>query len=152
MTASPENRMAKRKAFTGFGVLMVAVLAFAVFFKQEFFTVQVSGNSMYTQLKSGQRLLASRAYWLIGPIERNDIVVFKLKPDGEPIIKRVYRRGGEVVDWLNVPRNWPLEKGEYVVPKGTLYVLGDNRSESDDSRMFGPVEESKVIGKVVIAN
>jgi signal peptidase I len=58
--------------------------------------------------------------------------------------------GGEKVDLFNVPTNWSLKQGEYTVPEGMIYVLGDNRAMSEDSRVFGPVDLSKVVGKVVI--
>ncbi len=141
-----------RKTITGFGVLMLFVLAGALFFRQLFFTVQVSGNSMYKTFRSGQRLLATSAYWMVGEPRRNDIVVFKLGEKDEPIIKRIFKVGGEEVDWLNAPRNWKIENGPYKVPAGSVYVLGDNRSESEDSRVYGPVERSQILGKVVLAN
>ncbi|MBL8086632.1 MAG: hypothetical protein JNM85_01020 [Chthonomonas sp.] len=142
----------KKRWLTGFGVVMLFLLAGALLFQRSVVTVQVSGNSMATTFRSGQRLLASSAYWLVGPIERNDIIVFRLKPGGETFIKRVYKMGGDEVDWLNVPRDWRIENGPYRVPPGSLYVLGDNRGESEDSRAFGPLSPNQVLGKVVIAN
>jgi signal peptidase I len=66
------------------------------------------------------------------------------------IIKRVYKLPGESVDWYNVPKNWSLTKGEYVVPEGKYYILGDNREVSEDSRVFGPIDAKRIIGKVVV--
>ncbi|MBS1706815.1 MAG: signal peptidase I [Armatimonadetes bacterium] len=140
------------KIVRGFGLLLIILLVFAVFFYNSFITVQVRGISMYSTLQDGQRLLATRAFWLAGDIKHNDIVVFKLKPGGEYLIKRVYRLGGESVDWLNVPKSWRLANGEYRVPKDMVYVLGDNRAESEDSRMFGPLRRDQILGKVVVVN
>lgn len=142
----------RKKIITGFGGLMIGVLLFTLFFRSNFLTVEVSGNSMLTTFRSGQRLLATRAYWLVGNIHKNDIVVFQLKPGGEHIIKRVYALGGEEVDWLNAPRDWQLVNGPFKVPSDDVYVLGDNRPESEDSRFFGPIKKSMIVGKVVIAN
>lgn len=139
-----------RRATTGFGLTLVMVLAFAVFFNLNFKTVVVNGDSMLSTLKPGQRVLVSKAYWLIGPIRRKDIVVVQDEtPDGY-FIKRVYRLGGEVVDYPNVPSSHLLASGEYVVPENEVFLLGDNRGSSEDSRYFGPVPMSRIIGKVVV--
>ncbi len=145
---------ARRRPFTGFGVSMIAVLAFAVFFMLNFTTVVVSGPSMLPTFKTGRRLLATRAYWLAGPLQHDDIVVIR---EADPnvgtgyFIKRVYRLAGETVDMVNVPRAplWTLAKGPYKVPADSIYVLGDNREVSSDSREFGAVPVSRVIGKVI---
>jgi signal peptidase I len=105
---------------------------------------------MEPTLHTGQKVWVSRAYWLVGPIRDKDIVVVQdSNPDGF-IIKRVYKMGGETVDWFNVPKNWTLAQGEYKVPSGQIYLLGDNREESEDSRAFGPRDISTVLGKVVV--
>ena len=105
---------------------------------------------MLPTLTNGQRVLTSRAYWLVGPIRDKDVVV--IKDDGPTgyIIKRVYKMAGEIVDWYNVPDNVDFRDGEYKVPLGHVYVLGDNREVSEDSRRFGPVKVDDIIGKVVI--
>ena len=155
MTSTPANpAAAPRRHVTGFGVAMIAVLAFAVFFMLNFKTVVVSGTSMLPTFKTGRRLLATKAYWLAGPLRHDDIVVIR---EADPnagtgyFIKRVYRLGGETVDMVNVPRAplWRLADGPFTVPKGDIYVLGDNREVSSDSREFGPVPLDRVIGKVI---
>lgn len=142
----------RRRAFTGFGAAMLGVLAFAVFFLLNFTTVVVSGGSMLPTFKTGRRLLASKAYWLVGSLRRDDIVVVREKDGKGYFIKRIYRLAGETVDMVNVPRAplWTLAQGPFVVPPNTVYVLGDNREISSDSREFGPVELSRIIGKVVV--
>lgn len=139
----------KTKLITGFGIALLYVLAFSVFFVTNFRTVVVSGPSMLPTFHSGTRVLVSRAYWLVGPIKPKDIVVIKGE-GGEYIIKRVYKMGGETVDAYNAPRTWNLMEGEYKVPENNVYVLGDNREVSEDSRAFGPVDLNRIIGKVVV--
>lgn len=107
---------------------------------------------MFSTFKSGQRLLACNAYWLVGKIRHNDIIVFRLKEKDELVIKRVYKLGNENVDWIYMPKSWKIEQGAYKVPEGNYYVLGDNLGESEDSRVYGPISSDQVIGKVVIAN
>lgn len=135
---------------TGFGFALLIVLGFAVFCFLNFSTVVVSGRSMQPTFHTGQRLLVSKAYWLFGPIKDKDIVVLHDTNPADYIIKRVAYLGGETVDWKNVPDEYQIEKGPYVVPTGQIYVLGDNRPESEDSRKFGPRDLTEVIGKVII--
>jgi signal peptidase I len=142
---------AKRKLATGFGAGLLFMLAFALFFQFHFTTVVVTGESMEPTFRSGQRLLVCRAYWLVGPIRRNDIVVLRSQErETEYLIKRVDRMPGEVVDFLNVPTTWKIVQGELRVPEGHLYVIGDNREASEDSRNFGPVPIDRVVGKVIV--
>ncbi|MBX3112372.1 MAG: signal peptidase I [Fimbriimonadaceae bacterium] len=136
--------------FTGFGVFLLFVLGFVVFFYWNFNTIEVKGDSMEPTFHNGQRLLISKAYWLVGDIKKNDIVVVKNIEGGDTIIKRVYALPGQTVDFFNVPESYDFSKGAYVVPAGHLYILGDNRPVSDDSRLFGPVDTKDVLGKVVV--
>ena len=140
----------KTKATTGFVGTLAMLLGVAVFLFLNFKTVVVSGDSMEPTFINGRRLLASSAYWLVGPIRQNDIVVVHAADSKEYLIKRVYRLAGETVDWVNIPEGWSLTSGEFKVPTGQIYVLGDNRAVSEDSRKYGPVPLSRVVGKVVV--
>lgn len=106
---------------------------------------------MVPTLRNGDRVVASSAYWLVGPIRQGDIVVIRGALRGEYMIKRVHRLAGQVVDWQNVPDSWLLTRGEYRVPSGCIYVLGDNSEISEDSRKYGPIPMDRVLGKVVRA-
>ena len=148
----------RRRLFTRFGVELLFVLALAVFMYFNFQTVAVSGRSMVPTFHTGQRLLVSRAYWLVGGIKDGDVVVLKDigpsgtsadAPPGAYIIKRVNKMGGEQVDWKLVPQNYAFVRGPYIVPEGDIYVLGDNLPESEDSRRFGPRPMADVLGKVL---
>lgn len=140
----------RERAITGFGVLLLFVLAFSVFFFLNFKTVIVSGPSMMDALQNGDRLLSSRAYWLIGAIRVKDIVVIRNEDGKGYIIKRVYKMGGEKVPMDLMPEGHRFTDGEYVVPDGSIYVLGDNRPVSEDSRKFGAVPVNRVLGKIVV--
>ena len=102
------------------------------------------------------------------PPERGDIIVFDAPVNGasKPYIKRVIGLPGETVEihdnhvyingqeieepylegaetFCSGPRNCPA----VTVPEGHIYVLGDNRDNSQDSRVFGPVDVDSIIGK-----
>jgi signal peptidase I len=145
-----QGAVRRRRAFRGFGVFLLAVLGFALFFQVNFQTVSVRGHSMEPTFSHGDRLLVSRAYWLVGPIRRNDIVVVRMKDTGDVLIKRVKGLPGDVVDFIDVPSTWKIGMGEYRVPEGGMYLLGDNRPVSQDSRVFGPFAPEDVVGKVVV--
>jgi signal peptidase I len=131
-----------------FGVLLGILLAFSVFSYLSLTTVVVSGNSMLPTFKDKQRVLVCNAYWLVGPIREGDVVVIREDEAKDFIIKRIHRLAGGTVEQDLQPGNVAL--GEpYVVPPDTVYVLGDNREVSQDSREFGPVDTKKVIGKVI---
>lgn len=151
MLPNSEHRRSRRKMrriFTGFGAVLLFVLGFVVFFYLNFKTVVVSGQSMLPTLKNGKKVLVSNAYWLVGSIQHGDIVVIKGET-GEYLIKRVYKMAGEQVDVMNMPVDWRLVRGPYRVPPGEIYVLGDNREVSEDSRRLGGIALGLVIGKVV---
>jgi signal peptidase I len=101
-------------------------------------------------LANGQRVLTSKAYWMIGTIKKNDIVVIREeKAEQGYFIKRVYGMPGDKIQWSLAPVNWPLANGPYTVPEGQIYVIGDNINHSDDSRKFGAFERANVLGKVL---
>ncbi len=148
----PKQKRTSRKAviWTSFGSFLLFILAVSVFFYYNFKTIEVQGNSMEPTLHEGQRLLMSNAYWLVGGIKDNDIVVIQNPYEEEVIIKRVYKTAGETVDLANVPENWDITQGNYTVREGTIYVLGDNREVSQDSRHYDAFPLTAVLGKVVV--
>lgn len=138
------------KIKTGISAVLVVLLGIAVFTYLNFKTVVVSGDSMEPTFADGRKLLASSAYFLIGSIKRNDVVVIRGEKENEYMIKRVYRLAGETVEWVFAPETHPIGKTEFVVPTDNVYVLGDNRAVSEDSRKYGPVPLKKILGKVVV--
>lgn len=131
---------------------------------------QVKGASMEPGLLSGEYIFTSKITYKFRPIERGDIIVFK-SPQNPDIdyIKRVIALPGDSVIFRNetvsvngavlnetyISDETTLWEGGYIkegesviVPDGELLVLGDNRPHSSDSREFGPIPISSIIGQV----
>jgi signal peptidase I len=124
---------------------------------------RVEGQSMEPNLHTDQRLVVEKvSYRFHGP-RRFDVVVLKLPSQGEELlIKRVVGLPGETVEIMggqvyinDTPLEEPFTSGEtrpgrnekITVPPLHVYVLGDNRSRSNDSRSFGPVPIESVVGR-----
>lgn len=138
----------QKRAFQGFGLLMLLGLALVLYY-MDFKSVIVDGHSMEPTLHPGERVITSKGFLFIGGIRHNNIVVFKDPTGGGFVIKRVFRLAGETVPVDKWPADHKLEDGPYTVPDGTVFVLGDNAKQSEDSRRFGPVQVDRIIGKVV---
>ena len=142
-------------------VLVAAVLFFGI--RATVVPRIVLGQSMEPTLHNNEWVLLERvSYWFHGP-ERGDIVVFQapLTPS-EDYIKRVIGVPGDhvVVQDGNVSVNGhrltekyiaaaPDYRDDRTVPSGELYVLGDNRDNSNDSHMWGLLPERNVVGRAL---
>ncbi|MGE5578784.1 MAG: signal peptidase I [Bacillota bacterium] len=124
----------------------------------------VNGPSMEPTLWTGERLFISKLAYRFGQPKRGDIVMFRypLNPEKD-YVKRVVAIPGDTVEmrmgrvYINgqqVSEPFVQFPGLYnmspqVVPAGSVFVMGDNRANSEDSRAFGPVKLSLVRGKAV---
>jgi len=124
---------------------------------------QIEGSSMEPTLHNGQRLLVNRlSYISTSEPQRGDIIVFRAWEQEEDFIKRVIGVPGDEIDiqdnHIRV-NGYPLDEpyianeptfgtpGTVVLGPGEYYVLGDNRGNSSDSRLHGPLPAEKIIGK-----
>jgi signal peptidase I len=155
------------------GVIVVLAVVVAVLLRVFAFQVfYVPSTSMLPTLHPGDRIVVDKLSYHLHPIERGDIIVFQRPADehcgGPPVpdlVKRVIGLPGErissrgntvLINGKPIAQPWLPKDTQLgppipptVVPSNSYYVLGDNRSDSCDSRYWGPVPRSLIVGKVV---
>jgi len=124
---------------------------------------KVYGSCMSPNLVTGERLLGNKFVYRFGQPNRGDIVVFKYPPDPQKtFVKRVIGLPGETVEikqgdvFINDHKlaekfyvknaahgDYPRQK----IPAGQLFVLGDNRDQSNDSRYWGDLPINNIQAK-----
>jgi len=123
---------------------------------------RVYGHSMEPNLETNQRLVVEKISYRLHEPQRGDVVVIRIPQHSkELLIKRVVGLPGErlaIHDGQVYVNDQPLEEPyvhqktrghmeELVVPAEHVFVLGDNRRASNDSRSFGPVPYESVVGR-----
>ena len=144
---------------------LVLVLVFSLFFR----IIQVDGSSMVPTLVNGDKLIV----WGAGyEPQRGDVVIVDSYTSyGKPLVKRVIAKGGDTVsidyatgtvavngevlqeDYIAEPTYLGYDvQFPYTVPEGTVFVMGDNRNQSLDSRStyVGCIDERDILGKVLV--
>ena len=176
--ADPRRRR-RRRALAETGVIIVvAVLLAGLIRTFAFQTFWIPSASMVPTLGVYDRVLVQKAFFTWRDVREGDIVVFSHPPldqCGAPqeqgdLVKRVIALPGQTIYssgssiYINgrrlaepyLPRYDPLgvpiasRQHPYRVPPGEFYMLGDNRADSCDSRYWGPVEGSSIVGQVVL--
>ena len=136
---------------------------------------RIPSASMEDTLLIGDRVLVDRISWRFSLPERGDIVVFHPPFDGPVLIKRIIGLPGDEISlsggfvYVNGRRldepyvrridgrqepsqpfsnglPWSLQE-PYKVPPGSYFVMGDNRTDSGDSREFGPIKREQFVGR-----
>ena len=174
METKLRNEAVQQKTSTAYDFLEMFVfvvcfilILFSFFMRQ---TV-VDCGSMDDTLANGERLLVSDLFYTP---ERGDIIVFQSHETRRayPLVKRVIAVGGDTVcvmpdgvyvngeredyGYISVSEysytsNLAIKIGiEYTVPEGKVFVLGDHRNNSADSREFGFIDERTILGKVFL--
>lgn len=148
-------------------VFMVA-LAFGLAMLIQAFLVKpyiVPTGSMIPTIQLGDRVLCDRVSYRFHAPRPGEIIVFRNPMAGStPLVKRIIAVGGQTLEikegYVYIdgvrqeePYIAPERRGTYssvrpyTVPEGMLWVMGDNRIESGDSRIFGPIPVSDVLGR-----
>ena len=135
-------------------ITIIVVLLFKQFL---FAPIRVNGDSMYSTLKNNDIMILDKVHYRHTKIKRFEIVV--VDADYELLIKRVIGLPGEKIEVKNnklyingkyIKQNFKYKKTEdfsYKIPKGKYFVMGDNRTNSLDSRYFGAFKRKQIIGK-----
>jgi signal peptidase I len=147
-------------------ILETIVLAVVLYFGINAISarVRVDGFSMVPTLQDGEYILVSKLSYKTGTPARGDIIVFSLPMDQQQdLIKRVIGLPGETISIhggvvsvngvaLTEPyiAQQPNYDGEWTVPDGQLFVLGDNRNDSKDSHQWNYLPMENIIGKAVL--
>lgn len=146
-------------------LIAVALAVFIILFVAQSFRVE--GESMVPSLYDGERLLVDKVTYRFRPPQRGEIIVFPFPADpSRRFIKRVVGIPGDIIEirdrtlWVNgkaITEDYirgPMYQsyGPIRVPEGTVFVLGDNRNVSEDSRFreVGPVAQDKIVGRALL--
>ncbi len=174
---SPRRRRRTRSLAEAAIIILVAVLLAFVVRAYVFQTFWIPSSSMVPTLSVYDRILVEKAFFNWHDVRAGEIVVFTHPPrDHCPgpqqgdLVKRVIALPGQTIYtsgnsiYINgrllaepyLPHYDPLgpaiasRQHPYRVPPGDFYLLGDNRAISCDSRYWGPIKGSSIVGKVVL--
>lgn len=171
MTTEKRAELPGREAYEWVQTLVCSVLAVVLVFTFAVRGFRVDGQSMRETLQDGDMLLILNDHLCAGYQPGNIVVLRKAGfRDGKPLVKRVIALAGQTVDidfeagivyvdgealeedYIREP-TWTPEGLDFpvTVPEGHIFVLGDNRNNSSDSRHrdLGPIDLRMVIGKAV---
>ena len=163
-----KKRRLVQSAFEWADALVFAVVIVVLLFTFLFRTIAVEGSSMVPTLLNGDRLIVSHLFYQ--PQPGDIVVIIRPENDTTAIIKRIIAVEGQTVDidfdagsvmvdgqvleetYINEPTNMKRDVDFPVtVPEGCVFVMGDNRNHSLDSRdsSIGMVDQRYILGKAV---
>ena len=147
-------------------IIETIILALVLFMAINFLTarIRVDGSSMEPNFHDGDYVIVNRMAYRLGDIQRGDVIVFPypLEPEDD-YIKRVIGLPGDRVAiyggavYVNgqpliepyIAEQPRSDLAEFIVPESYVYVMGDNRNESSDSRSWGPLKIDEIIGRAI---
>ncbi|EDL64064.1 signal peptidase I [Bacillus sp. SG-1] len=165
----------KKESLEWIKALGIGLVIFVVIRTFLFSNYVVEGESMMPTLEDGNKLVVNKIGYQVGELHRYDVVVFHANED-EDYVKRIIGLPGDTVEYKDdklyvngkaqeepyldkfkeemvgtkLTGDFTLEEitGKQTVPEGMVFVLGDNRRSSMDSRYFGFVDQDQIVGKV----
>jgi signal peptidase I len=150
-------------------IVVIVAAAFVIALLVQAFIVKpftIHQVSMRPTLEEGDRILLNRLVYHFRAPARGDIIVFHSPiNDSEDLVKRIVGVAGDRVSvsagvlYVNgatqdepylLEQNFRGELTETLVPDGEVFVMGDNRNNSGDSRLFGPISTRRIIGSAFV--
>ncbi|MBV9448180.1 MAG: signal peptidase I [Streptosporangiaceae bacterium] len=175
---SPQRRRRWRRRLIETVITLLAAALLSVLLRAYAFEIfWIPSTSMVPTLSVYDRVLVEKAFFSWHDVHEGDIVVFTHPPldqcGGDPagdLVKRVIALPGQTIYssgnsvYINgrrlaepyLPADDPLgppiasSQHPFFVPAGEFYVLGDNRADSCDSRYWGPIQGSSIVGKAIM--
>lgn len=156
-----DNNLSKITAVREWMVAIVSALLIAVVIRLFLFApYEVHGTSMSPTLDGDELLVVNKWIYSVKKPEYGDVVVFHTEEQRD-FIKRIIGLPGDkiLIENGHLFRNGELVKEDYIqekmegdleettVPKDSLFVLGDNRNNSKDSRVIGSIQMKDVVGR-----
>ncbi|MEW6448415.1 MAG: signal peptidase I [Bacillota bacterium] len=160
--------MGKRSGFFGdilesLVIAIVLAILIRAFIFQPFY---IPSGSMMPTLFQGDRIIVSKLSYRFHPPERGDIIVFRFPlNEKKNYVKRLIGLSGETVQlsdgklFINgreipepylPPNTYFADYGPVKVPENSFFMLGDNRMNSEDSRVWGFLDRRLIVGKAII--
>jgi signal peptidase I len=159
LTVAPPRGRAVRKRVALLVVALLVLVLIRLFVAEP---LRVDGASMEPTLRSGDVVLVQRP----GSVHTGQLLVLHDPQDGGLVVKRLVAVDGQTVEirdaylyvdgaevdepYVDHSRIDGVYFGPETVPDGEVFVLGDSRDGSIDSRVFGPVPVSAVVGRVLV--
>ncbi len=178
--AAPGQPPTRRRVLAGWAIcVLVALLLAAGIRAFAFQAFSIPTTSMVPALARGDRIIVEKAFFNWHQLHEGDVVVFTHPPRdhcpgpaGTDLVKRVIALPGQTIysagndiyvdgrrlrepylptrDPLGTPIPGATRRTPFRVPQGEFYMMGDNRQISCDSRFWGPIKGTSIIGKVVL--
>lgn len=158
-----KGKSALMEIFESIAIAVLLAVVIRMFVFQPFY---IPSESMVPTLQVGDRIIVSKFTYRFSEPKRGDIMVFKFPLDpSRDFVKRTIGIGGETLEISNnhlyingqpVVENYlpvDLQFADFDpvnVPPGSYFMMGDNRNNSDDSRVWGPLPEENIVGKAVL--
>ncbi len=158
------------QGLTEWGYVIVGAVAVALVLRAFLFQAYwIPSESMDATLMTNDRVLVNKISYDVHAVHRGDVVVFE-RTDAQPgeirdLIKRVIALEGETIEGranqlfingeLLIEPYLAIDElttdfGPVTVPDGHVFMMGDNRDESFDSRFFGTVDADRIVGRAFV--
>jgi len=159
--ANPSSKSKSHKEILSWTLTILIAVALALSLRTYVFEiVRVDGSSMEPTLHSDQYVFVEKITRYTKGIKRGDIIITKYPNMGDLYVKRVIALPGDTIevkdgmvyingvsqkeDYIAAPIDYDMEK--LTIPDDSVFVMGDNRNDSLDSHILGPIDSDNIVG------